>query len=292
MKKLLKKIFSFGFENQQQDKELIPGVFNIYRQVEAHIQGNPDVTGNANIWELMEKELNVQLKKPKRKEDSKYEVVEKRNKNKVTSYLIKDLDHNIYLSLNEEEFFVWNLLDGNLNLKEICNAYFNRYRKLSIMPFKLIEVLEKKNMLTVRSWNIYDTVHGIQRVGVWEKVKKVYSFFLNTRLALKNIDSSLTFFYKKFAWIFLRNEAIYLYLAIITAGLFVFFTMGYFESRYTLKNFLTTKFSVGILILFSLLPVAFHELSHAFYCKKYGRAVNKAGLMIYIGTLLSKTICN
>ncbi len=276
---MLKRIFNF----LETKKDLYPEHFDIYQIVREHIRLDRNKCKATNIWNLVEKNVDIQLQKPQRKEKNKYELIEQKNKKNEISYIIKDIDENIYISLNKEEFYVWELLDGNATIRDICNDYFNKYKKLSNMPLKLIKKLEKKNMLANQWWNIYDTVHRIQKGGLLQRLKRISSFFLNSKISLKKIDGVISFLYDKFTWVLFRKEVIYFYYIIIISGLYVFFTMGYFEQKYSLKKFLTIKPSLGIILLFSILPVVLHEFSHAFACKKYGRKINRAGFMLYIG---------
>ena len=255
---------------------------NLYRNVVVKIETVTN-DNNTSIWKAAEEASNIRLKKPRRKDNGSYEIAQQTNKKKETMHIIKDVENSSYIALNEEEFFVWNLLDGESTIADICHHYFVKFNKISKMPLRLIENLEIKNMLEDKSWNIYGAAKNTQ-ISTWRIiVGKMAAFFLSAKFSLKNIDKVLNFLYSKFAWILFRQEAMFIYFILITSGLVVFFSMGYFGQKLALKNYITTKFSITLLLLFSILPVILHELSHAFACKKFKRKVNNAGLMFYVG---------
>ena len=236
-----------------------------------------------SIWEIAGEAADVMIKKPMKKSGDSYEVYKQPCKKGNVSYIIKDKTNNAYISLNEEEFFVWELLDGKSTLMDICHLYFLKYNKISRMPVKLIDHLEMKDMLIDMRWNIYNEVKNAQ-IKSWKFILgKMTSFFLSSKLSLKHFDKFVSFTYNKVAWIFFRREALVFFILLIAAGLAIFFNMGYYGQKFAVKNYITQKISLGVLIICSLLPVILHELAHAFACKKYGRQVNKAGIMLYFG---------
>jgi putative peptide zinc metalloprotease protein len=248
-------------------------------QIETALPGKDE----NDIWDATGEAVDILLKKPRRKDSTDYELSQQENKKNQVSYIIKDITNNSYISLTEEEFFVWELLDGKSTISDICYLYFNKYNKISRMPVKLIEKLEGKNMLKDSSWDIYAAAKKAQ-YSPWRLIPgKVSKFFLSGKFSLKNIDKAISFIYNKFAWLFFRKEAIFFYCILIVAGLTVFFSMGYFGQKFAVRNYINFKFSTGILFICTVFPVILHELSHAFACKKYGRKVNRAGLMLYVG---------
>ncbi|MGE5342489.1 MAG: hypothetical protein ACM3SY_13515 [Candidatus Omnitrophota bacterium] len=242
-----------------------------------------EISHVTNIWDFFNERLDVQYHKPNRKSSECYEVCKQWDPKNGDRYIIKDVTNDSYVSLSSEEFFVWELIGADNTVKDICVAFFARYKKISNMPLKLIRSLEEKNMLAEQWWDIYKTVNCIQRRGFKEKWRKIYSLFLDCKFSVKNIDGMLKRAYDTLGWVFLRREAIYIYCIFIVSGLWTFFAMGYFQNRLSLRNFTRKDFALWVGFLFSILPVLFHELGHAFACKKYGRKVNKAGLMLYVG---------
>jgi putative peptide zinc metalloprotease protein len=271
-------------QSQQDDRPDFFPSGGIYRYVDSVLtqETNDESNGGFNLAETVESKLDIRSMKPKRKDGDAYEVNPQKNK-KRTIYVIKDIDRDEYLSLNEEEFFIWSMLDGNRSVEEICQQYFLKYKKLSDMPIKLILKVEKKNMLSNQWWDIYQTVYYTQSKGLRRALKTIMSCFLRFKISVKGADGFFNFLYKSVGRFLLSKEMVALYLVLIAAGLFVFLGMGYYSQRYSLKNFITHQFSMLIIAIFSILPVVFHEFAHGMMCKKYGRKVNKAGLMLYIG---------
>ena len=236
-----------------------------------------------SIWRAAGEAADIMLKKPMRKSADNYEISHLSSKKGNVSYIIKDTTNNAYISLNEKEFFVWELLDGKSTLIDICHLYFLKYKKISRMPVKLIDQLEIKDMLNDRNWNIYNAVKKTQ-IKPWKVILgKISSFFLSSKLSLTHVDKFVSFLYNKVAWIFFRTEALVVFLLLIASGLAAFFVMGYYGQKFAVRNYITHSISFGVLLFCSVFPVLLHELAHAFACKKYGRQVNKAGIMIYFG---------
>ncbi len=238
---------------------------------------------NPSIWEMAAQATNILLKKPQLRKSDNYEISQQISKRNGISYIIKNTANNAYISLNEEEFFVWELLDGTKTIADICHIYFLKYKKISKMPVKLIDHLEVKNMLRSKSWNIYVATENAKVSHLRIIIGKISAFFMNSKFTLKNTDKIMQYMYDKFAWIFLKKEMLYIYFILCTAGLAIFITGGYFAQQFALTKYINYKFSISLLLFFAIFPVVLHELAHAFTCKRFGRHVNRAGVMLYIG---------
>src|SRR5690242_7009953 len=65
--------------------------------------------------------------RPKRIADDCFEVqAQSRNDSKV-AYVIRHLESDKYLFLNEEEYFLWQKMDGLNTLRDVATAYFMKF---------------------------------------------------------------------------------------------------------------------------------------------------------------------
>lgn len=220
-----------------------------------------------SIWETAAHAINILHKKPQLKAARFFEIFPQISKKKGISYVIKYIITSSYITLNQEEFFVWTLLDGTKTIADICHCYYLKYNKISPMPAKLIEQLEIKNMLKSTSWNIYAATEKAQVSKKQKYLGRFIKFFLDSKFSLNQSDRLIEFLYRAGGKIFFKIEMLALYFLLVMAGLFAFFWGGYFLKQASLTQYIQITLSITVLLGCVIFPVLLHELAHAFACK-------------------------
>src|SRR4051812_17556849 len=65
--------------------------------------------------------------RPKRIGDECFEAVAQSRKDLKVSYVVRHLESERYLFLSEEEYFLWQKMDGFHTLRDVATAYFLKF---------------------------------------------------------------------------------------------------------------------------------------------------------------------
>lgn len=202
-------------------------------------------------------------------------------------YILKNLRINAYMRLTEQQFFLWDLMDGENSLQDIAVAYMSEFGSLDInLLVDLLGRLEKNGFLTSERQNIYGELdQNMSQRGIRYYGKKVIDFLMQHEFPLKNSDRFFTKTYNAGIKIFYTKPAQILFLIISVLGLIAFGLMAT-SGQYSVFLGGMTSLSLGVLGLYAARTVALfiHEGGHAYTTKHYGREIRKAGVMIYYGS--------
>lgn len=195
------------------------------------------------------------------------------------AYILKDTVRHRYLRLSEQGAFLWELMDGERNVRDLTLAYFTRYKtfgldavmgamlQLNAAGFVQIQRIDARRLGQVAALN------RVQRVGLrllpW----------VTRYVALPDIDGLVTFIYRYLYRPLYTRPARWL-LALISVLGGTLFVAALARGGLHLH---ATPTQVLVLSLVSLVVQGLlHESGHAVTCKHFGREVHRAGVGWYL----------
>lgn len=203
-------------------------------------------------------------------------------------FVLKNLRSRTYLRLNERQYFLWNLMDGENTLQDIAVAYMAEYGSMDVGSLvNLLSQLETSGFLTTQGTDIYGQLRvkiSGRSLGYW--LKRAVESFLKREFPIRGIDKFYTRTFNAGIKYFYTKPVQILFLIITVAGLIAF---GFLTSsgEYSLLKGGTSSLPFGLIALYIGRTIALfiHEGGHAYTCKHYGREIRKSGVMIYYGSL-------
>jgi len=197
------------------------------------------------------------------------------------NFMLKAKGSQKYLSLNEREFFIWELMDGSRSIKEIAAEYFFNYGGLDLDTIKHL-------LARLREAGLVEFVPSSRlRVAIDRSTNPVARFFKmlldKLEFRIEDADGWVSSLYDKGGYMLVSRPAMLLYIALSALGIAAF---GRFEgvAKFPYRIFLAHPFIMVAAVILLLYPVAaVHELFHALACKRYGRKVYAFGLTFWDG---------
>lgn len=198
-------------------------------------------------------------------------------------YVVKDPLTLKYFRMKDVEHFIFTILDGTRNIKDVIALVHKRFGPLisdeDINGF----ILNLRNMNLLESFG-----PGADRILYHRslfkkhvKLKQTLTSFLFIKIPLFDPDRLLNKIYPNLTFLWTRYS-FYLWLALM--GLAVFLAANKSELFISqAKDFFAPK---NIVLIMSAVMIikAFHEFGHALTCKFYGGEVHELGLLLVVFT--------
>jgi len=266
-------------KSQRQTEETDQGLWTALQQA-VEQESEPTL----DVWETLRERLDLSLKKPKR--IANVEVVRQRTSQGENYYVLKSLEANTYLRIDDRDFFLWELMDGEHSVRDLAVAYFVRF---GAFPFDrlvhLVTQLKSNRLLEGRPAYIFGTLaEHFAAKGLVYHLERFSETFTQKEFSLKNTDRFFDTLYRWGGWLFFTGPAKILYGILTVVGL-VFLLRELLAGTYPL---LRTAGSYGlgliVLMLANYVMFFFHECGHALTCKSYARQVPRAGILLYLGS--------
>ncbi|MDI1447679.1 M50 family metallopeptidase [Polyangium sp. 6x1] len=211
--------------------------------------------------------------RPRRIPEESYEVQAQSRKDRKLFYVIRQLEGDRYLFLNEEEYFLWQKMDGLHTLRDVATAYFLKFGSFDFRVIQRFLSRARENKLIVIPQT--DLVRRSLADEPSSLRSQVLTRLHRLDLRLSNVDQRITALYQRVGPLFSR-PAYALYGALLTVGVVALVQQA---GRGSGAEVLHAGHML-LLPLFVLLHVAtlvVHELSHALACKHFGREVKAFG---------------
>jgi putative peptide zinc metalloprotease protein len=211
--------------------------------------------------------------KPRRIPEESYEIQAQSRKDRKLFYVIRQLEADKYLFLNEEEYFLWQKMDGLHTLRDVATAYFLKFGSFDFRVIQRFLARARENKLIV-----IPQTDLVRRSLADEPVSMRSQLLTRLRgldLRLPNVDQKITALYGRLRAFFTR-PAFALYTALLALGAVAIVEQS---GRGSGAEVLHMGHAL-LLPAFLLLHVAttiVHELSHALACKHFGREVKAFG---------------
>ncbi len=212
--------------------------------------------------------------RPKRISDDCYEAQAQSRKDLKVSYVIRHLESEKYLFLNEEEYFLWQTMDGMHTLRDVATAYFLKFGSFDFRKIqRFLERARQDKLIVIAETDLVRrSLADSTLPSTWfgKFVEKVRT--IDWRMS--NVDARVTAIYKRTRFMFTRPA----YLA--QAGIFIAGCACLFD--HYIRDAASVPWNLRLMLLPLLLlmlvgTIVLHELAHALTCKHFGREVKAFG---------------
>lgn len=197
-----------------------------------------------------------------------------------TLYILHNPDANTYVEIDPQNYFLWELMDGEHTVVDLAMAYFNKF---NAFPFdrlnQLIVQLETNSLLKGAA----PVITPIQETGLAFRLKRLADAAFQREYDWQGADEFFSAFYRRIGWVFFKRTALVAFSVITIIGLVCFVVIEQKE-RFQLLS-LNGSYGAGLFVLFvaNLVVLFWHESGHGLTCKSFGRSIRKAGMMFYFG---------
>lgn len=203
-----------------------------------------------------------------------------------TYWILKNLRTDAYLRLTEEQVFLWEQMDGKVNVQDIAVAYMLKYGKLAIGGLLvLLDQLQQKGFIEplVNIYGSVDQSMAQRRANVlWRRI--VRGIF-NTEFSIGGIDGLIARSYQRIGKYLFAPVVQWIMLVVMAAGgaAFVGLALGLINRDAALIGGAGAVVGVITLYVLQFVTLMIHEWAHALATKHYGREVRRGGFLIYMG---------
>jgi len=200
-------------------------------------------------------------------------------------YIVKNPTAGTYVRLAPDEYFLLGLLDGRRQVKDLVLAYLQRYHRFAFSRIvNIVSQLRQHRFLTEAPRDAWGNLAARLAEDHWiHRINRLVRGFLYHEFPLHGLDGPMEALYRRIGWLFFTRPALVLLLVVASAGAaaFVWETV---RGRHDPLRF-GGSYAAGLLVLLVLwaVTVTIHELGHAMAAKRYGRQVNRGGVMLYYG---------
>lgn len=192
--------------------------------------------------------------------------------------ILKNPDNGNYFKLSPEGWFIWQQLDGTQTMQEITIALAEEYNTFA--PDMVAAIISKlANAGYIHNVEVSDAA-SVANKPFWIRGILKLRKILEARVAIGDADKWLSSAYQNVIRYFFTKPGKIILLMMAISGMIAF---G-FATPHVLNLFRTVHDAWLMLILlipFTLLSVALHELGHAFATKSFGYEVHYMGVGWY-----------
>lgn len=230
------------------------------------------------FWQRIARLISLTAYRPQRSPTVKAVRLQSRSE---PYYVLKQLTHQTYLRLSEQDYALWWRMDGSNSIKDLLAYSMRRYRNLPIAHLtRLVQEMRAGHFLEDPPTLIYTQAQErlAQRAPTSHGRRLVDGFF-HTEFSFDGLDPFFSRLYRYTAFLF-SWPAQLLLLAIIVWGL-----VGI--GRLILNPDITITgqggWTIPSIILANLIVITIHELGHGLTTKHFGRELHRGGFLIYWG---------
>lgn len=200
-------------------------------------------------------------------------IESKKDASGKTEYLVRSGTKPIPVPLNEEDFFVWEQIDGQKDLKDLTLAFHKQFKVF--VPQRVSEILSELigNGLVSIHQPLLEFGERTAKQGLYHKLTGL----MEHKFVCHDIDEKLTGLYNKFFWILFTVPAQLIFLAIALAGICVFYQQSHWLTVLALNQQYLIKVFALLMPIFFVASIL-HETAHALMVKKFGRTVLGIGV--------------
>jgi len=189
-------------------------------------------------------------------------------------YVVKNLQTGEFFLFNERSLFLWNLMDGSREVKDIVQDYENRFGQLDLQEFNRFLGLLKEKKLVIAS----DDIPVIKK-------SKLSRRLLLIRLPLLKNTAKIVSPINKYVWGSPKRITIFeaILLLFSVSGLFI--VVSNYDKIFVkpqVQYYTNSPILNLVLFLAFLIPMSWvHEMSHALLSVHYGVQPGEIGLMFF-----------
>ncbi|MBK9259474.1 MAG: hypothetical protein IPM54_06510 [Polyangiaceae bacterium] len=234
---------------------------------------SPDSSGSFVTKRYVANQVALTVR-PKRISDDSYEMQAQSRKDNKVSYVIRHLESDRYLFLNEEEYFLWQKMDGLHTLRDVATAYFLKFGSFDFRKIqRFLDRARQDKLIVIAETDLMrKSLADTTLPSTW--LGKFFERVRSIDWRMSNVDKRISAIYKRTSFMFTRPAYV------IYAGLFIAGCVCLFD--HYIRSGAEVEWAVRLMLLPLLLLMiagtfALHELAHALACKHFGREVKAFG---------------
>ena len=247
-----------------------------------------DRSRNLNMWSLSKDRISLAKYRPARIDDA--ELAEIGGRGGTKQFMLRNPGNDKYISLGEEELFLWNLIDGRNTTRDLALEYVCKY----MVPGQEV-LLNLLDLLTSNGFLKEKPVQAMHPVVVHSRKRRALAFsrglanfLMHGTLATKHIDKYFDWLYRHTPHSLYTRPGLIFIIFFIVADI-VFFTHFFLIQHVDL---LISPSGAHIVDMISVILITYgslviHEVAHGLTVKAYGRKVLRGGVMLYFGLPLA-----
>jgi putative peptide zinc metalloprotease protein len=202
--------------------------------------------------------------------------------------MLRNCLNDKYLSLEEDGYFLWNLIDGKKTVTEMNFDYIAEFGRIGITIIgKFLELLKEKGFLEDKPVPIYNILSDrLKQNKASSRILKGISYMTRSNIAAGWTDGYFQWLYKKIGGIIFSRFSLSLILLLAVADLALAFYFIIVKNESLLLLSRPGSHDVILMMIISYLSIFVHENAHGLTVKHYGRKVIRGGILFMYGSPL------
>jgi putative peptide zinc metalloprotease protein len=241
-------------------------------------------SARTNLWASLEDRLDFSRRKPCRA--PQVEVAHQVAASGAEYYILHNTQANTYLKIDDQDYFLWQHLDGEHTVRDLAVAYFAVYKSFPLDRLvRLLDELKAKRLLDEKPIDALGGVaHRLEEPTLAYRLQHFADTSMQKEFNFRNVDGFFGPMYRRLAWPLFTRLGLIICVGVSIAGL-VLFVRTLLAGTYPLLQ-TAGSYGLGLLVLLlaSNVLTFVHESGHALTCKHYGRTVLKGGFLFYYGS--------
>ncbi|HYE68367.1 MAG TPA: M50 family metallopeptidase [Anaerovoracaceae bacterium] len=242
-----------------------------------------DDANRTNIWGLVQERSSFANYRPLRIREAETAVIDTHGGK--TIYMLHNPLNSKYISVGEEEFFLWQRMDGQRTIKDLNMEYINEFAKFGQnLVSRFINVLTNAGFLTGKSIPIYEILQGrLLQNKPSSKLKQTLTFFTHSHFNTTKASQYFSWLYQKFGYLLYKKPALVICFNIVVIDLLLSSYYLFIKHETLLLLPSAGSHDVIAFMLISYVSIFIHENAHGLTVKHFGRQVLKGGFLIVYG---------
>jgi putative peptide zinc metalloprotease protein len=248
----------------------------------ADLAESPAPQLKASIWDQLREAVDVTEYRPKLRDGLVWRKLATVRGEEY--FIIQNPAAATYLRLPVEDFFVFELMDGTLSIRDLVVAYMLKYQKFALPRVaRLVQDLRYNHFLVDAPYFTFQNLRrSVRRRSLATFFDNYFRLVFNREFPISGIDGALERAYRGGVWVLFTRPAQVLMALVTVTGvpLFIYYLLSRQLSFFPGDTIAQNVF--GYYAAFLLIAIL-HELSHAFTVKARGRVVRRGGFAIFYG---------
>lgn len=202
-----------------------------------------------------------------------------------TYWVLKNLRTDVYIRLDAQQHYLWNLLDGAHTVQDLAIANFMQFGVFSVdWLASFLGQLQTKGFLVQEKQDVYQGAQAtVEKRSLWYWVRVIAARLFESEIGLP-VDRFYATLYRGGAHLIFTWPVQILLFLITLAGIPAYF---YITGRgeVTLVQAEAATLTTVSLLVAQILTFFLHESGHALTTKHYGRQLRRGGVGLYFGMI-------
>jgi putative peptide zinc metalloprotease protein len=211
--------------------------------------------------------------RPRRIPDDSFEVQAQSRKDRKLFYVIRQIESDRYLFLNEEEYFLWQTMDGLHTLRDVATAYFLKFGSFDFRVIhRFLARARDQKLIVIPQTDLLRRTNPDEPQSLRARA---LTRLRSIDVRVSNVDARIGALYRRLSFLFTR-PAFAFYGALLALGAMAIVEQS---GRREGADVLTGSDMMLLPLFLAMLgaSVVIHELAHALACKHFGREVKAFG---------------